>query len=228
MNDNDLERRLRSETGPREEGYRAVPLPDAPGPPSRAPKGGRLMQAGLLLATVGAGVLAVAAASALLNPGTPNGGVGQGSASPTPTSVPSTGPVTPTDCQPADVELTAEPWGGAAGSRGTIVTIRLAEGRYPCLFADEPGAQLMMGVAVVVSIDGLQAQTSAMNQGDERSVAVTWSNWCGREITGPLTLALRSGGVAFPVDVPDGANPVPPCNGENAPSVLNVSLLTVR
>ncbi len=224
MNDHDLERRLRSETGPREDGYRAVPLPDDPGSQSGAPRRSRMLQAGLVLATVGAGVLAVAAANALLTPGTPNSGVGQGTATPTP--VPSTGPVTPTACQPADLVLTAEPWGGAAGSRGTVVTIRLADGRYPCFFADEPGAQLMTGDEVVVAIDGLNARSSAFNQGDQRTVAVSWSNWCGREITGPVTLALRSGGVAFPVDVPEGADPVPPCNGETRQSVLNVSVLT--
>ena len=107
-----------------------------------------------------------------------------------------------------------------------MVTIRLADGRYPCFFADEPGAQLMTGAELVISIEGLNAPTSVINQGDERTVAVTWSNWCGREITDPLTLALRSGGVAFPVYVPDGVDPVPPCNGENTPSDLNVNVLS--
>jgi hypothetical protein len=103
--------------------------------------------------------------------------------------------------------------------------VRLADGGTTCLFANEPGAQLATDSDVLVSIDGMNAQTSPMDSGQERSFAVTWSNWCGSEITEPVTLSLRSGDVAFPVTVPDGADPVPPCNGENAPSTLEVTVV---
>ena len=120
MSDNDLERRLRSESGPREQGYAPSPLPEAPDAAAGAPRRGGMMRGALVLGTVAAGVLAVLAASALMSPGAPNGGVGAGETS-TPRATAS--PPEPAACQPIDLEMVAEPWGGAAGSRGTVVTI---------------------------------------------------------------------------------------------------------
>jgi hypothetical protein len=224
MNDNDLERRLRSETGPREGGYRAVPLPDAPDSPARASKGGRLMQAGLVLATVGAGVVAVLAASALMSPDAPNGGVGAGGTS-TPQATAT--PREPAACQPADLGLTAEPWGGAAGSRGTVVTISLADGRYACYLQRHIGGEIwdadgkpLVGAYVPAIYDPVP-----VNPNDVFTVGVSWSNWCGDDVAEPVALRLSSDRAAFPVEVPDGADPVPPCMGENQDSTLNVTEL---
>src|SRR6187402_722919 len=124
MNDNDLERRLRAETGPREQGYAPSQLPETPDAAPGAPRRSHFMRGALVLGTVAAGVLAVLAASALMSPGAPNGGVGAGGTS---TSEATASPREPAACQPMDLELTAEPWGGAAGSRGTVVTISLAD-----------------------------------------------------------------------------------------------------
>jgi hypothetical protein len=222
MNDNDLERRLRAESGPREQGYNASQLPASQSIEHGARRS-RPMRGIALAGAVAAGVLVVAASASLFGGNPRDSGVGSGGETSTP--VPSATQSSPVACQPADVALTAEPWGGAAGSRGTIVTVRLADGGTTCLFANEPGAQLATESDVLVSIDGMNAQTSPMDSGQERSFAVTWSNWCGSEITEPVTLSLRSGDVAFPVTVPDGADPVPPCNGENAPSTLEVTVV---
>ena len=226
MNDNDLERRLRSESGPREEGYRAVPLPDAPGEQPGRPHPNRLLRAGLVIATVGAGVLAVAAASALLTPGQPNQGVGEG-ATLTPSPSPSASPSAPADCQPVDLALTAEPWGGAAGSRGTVVTVSLADGRYPCIVQRNVAATIRDadGTALVSAVVDMIYDPVVLDPGDEYTVGVAWSNWCDGSAAEPVTLVLSSGAVEFPLDVPAGADPVPPCMGENAESTLSVTQL---
>ena len=223
MSNDDLERRLRTESGPREQGYAPTPLPDAPGalPPARRPR--RAMQGALVLATVGAGVLAVAAVSALMSPGAPGGGVGEGG-DPTVTPVATTSPRLPTDCQPADLELTAEPWGGAAGSRGTVVTIGLADGRYPCIvqrhiggaIADANGETLVAAVVPLIYDPVLIEPDSAF------TVGVSWTNWCGAEVARPVSLTLGFS-PPLPVEVPAGTDPVPPCMGENAESALNVT-----
>lgn len=224
MNDHDLERRLRSETGPREDGYRAVPLPEDPGSKAGAPRRSRMLQAGLVLATVGTGVLAIAAASALLMPGTPNGGVGS-ETTPTPDASASTAAATA--CHAEDVELSAEPWGGAAGSRGTVVTIRLASGRSPCLLSPEPAGQ--MTDANGVSLAGSQVEpvepSVLLGATDAPTVGVAWSNYCGEDVAEPVRLDIVSYVYVLPVDVPGTLNPLPPCNGPGAPSVVSTTEL---
>ena len=225
MNDNDLERRLRAESGPREQGYLAVPLPEAFGSLPAAPRRGRAKRGVLVVGAVAAGVLAVAAVSALMTPGTQND-VGAGGDE-TATPVASTSPRQPTDCQAMDVALTAEPWGGAAGSRGTVVTVRLVDGRYPCIVQRHIGASIQdaNGTTLVSAVVPMIYDPVVLNPGDQFSVGVAWSNWCDGTVAEPVSLALASGGEEFPVDVPGGTDPVPPCLGEDMPSDLTVTRL---
>jgi hypothetical protein len=175
MNDNELERRLRSETGPREEGYVPAQLPATlegarPSGPSR------LTRMAVLIPAVAAGVGVVAVAGALLS-GTGPGPILSG---PSPTPVSSTPP--PLEpCQPADVAFYADPWGGAAGSRGTVVTISLAEGRYPCVFGPLTSARIEMsgGPTLIDGQSDVQDVLVTLEAGSQWEVAVLWSNWCG-------------------------------------------------
>ena len=222
MNDNDLERRLRAETGPRERGYVPAQLPASPESPPSPSRPTRIVRVAVLVGAVAAGALAVAVASALINGNAPEGGVGVGG---TPTPTASGSPHQPTDCQPVDVALTAEPWGGAAGSRGTVVTVALADGRYPCVIQRHVGATVADadGENLVAAYVRMIYEPVVLSPGERYTVGVTWSNWCGGDVVEPVSLALESGGVGFPVDVPGGADPVPPCLGENAPSALNTT-----
>jgi len=222
MNDNDLERRLRAETGPREQGYAPSQLPETLDAAPGAPRRSHFMRGALVLGTVAAGVLAVLAASALMSPGAPNGGVGAGGTS---TSEATASPREPAACQPMDLELTAEPWGGAAGSRGTVVTISLADGRYACYLQRHIGGEIwdadgkpLVGAYVPAIHDPVP-----VNPHDVFIVGVSWSNWCGDDVAEPVALRLSSDRAEFPVEVPDGADPVPPCMGENQNSTLNVT-----
>ncbi len=221
MNDNDLERRLRAESGPREEGYLPSQLPATlDSGTDRRPS--RAMRLAVLVPAVVAGVAVVAVAAALINGSGPDG-VGAG---PTPTAMPSPTQHEPAVCQPNDVEFTAEPWGGAAGSRGTVVTVGLADGRYPCLFAALPGARIeAQGATLVESEARGTSPTNVLEDGTSAEFSVTWSNWCG-EPSDSTNLVVVSGGIDFPVAVPNGIGAMPPCMGENSPSTLSVTDLS--
>jgi Protein of unknown function (DUF4232) len=221
MSDNDLERRLRAESGPREQGYVESELPASFEPQARP---SRLMRTAILTGAVSAGVLAVVVGSAILaGGGVPDNGAGA-VATPTPTYGASN--PEPVACQPMDVVLSAEPWGGAAGSRGTVITVTLADGRYPCTLQRYSSARITDADGEeLVSAAVPRADDLILRAGDVLSMGVAWSNWCGPEVVGPVSLALVSGGVDFEVDVPGGAAPIPPCLGENAPSGLSVTEL---
>ena len=230
MKSEDLERELRSQSGPREAGYTPAPLPmtldDAPGSEARPYRLGR---AGLFVGVGVAGALAVAVIAGILSG--PGSSPDVGSGSTTPTLDAST--QAPGDCAPMDVMLTAEPWGGAAGSRGTTVTVTLGSGRYDCILAPVTGAQITGGGSVGVSVGSEIASEADLGPSvplDEDSayiVGVAWSNWCGTSVSEPVTLALSFYGWPAPVPVAvasGGIDPVPPCSGggETNLSVTNL------
>lgn len=222
MNNDDLERQLRSQRGPREDGYLPTNLPaslerERPGSAQRSP----LVRIGAFVGVAAAAALAVAMIGGVFSGGTP--GVGSGTSDdPSPSQV-----ATAAACGPADVTLTGEAWGGAAGSRGTTVTVALANGRYDCALSPVVGARITdaSGLALVSSSapDGAFLPVP-LTAGASYTVGVAWSNWCGA-VTEPVTLALRFGGWAVPgaVTIPSGGtDPVPPCNG-GATSNLSVT-----
>jgi hypothetical protein len=218
-NENELERALRSQRGPREDGYTPAALPMAP---DVNPAGGagpsRLARAGLFVGFGVAGALAVAAVAAILaGPGS-GPDVGSGSSTEPSESVAQSAPA----CGPADVTLTGEPWGGAAGSRGTTVTVTLASGRYDCTLAPVSGAQITGAGSVGVTVGSAFASEAdlgpsvALTADAAYTVGVAWSNWCGTSVSEPVTLALSFHGWPEPRPVAvasGGIDPVPPCSG---------------
>ena len=236
MKDNNLEHRLRSEIGPREQGYVASRLPDALG--GRPPTGASRQQVAVILSAVAAGILVVAAGSMVLSRGN---GQNSGAILPDAFASPSGTPA-PEACQPNEVFLIAEPWGAAAGSRGTTVYIGYRGAPNPSRFqcdlplgiggevvdalgnvllskAPVPGAptvELMTARAVPLGV--------AWDGGYDLGVA--WSNWCSDEPAAPLRLNLLVPGWTAPVEVPvpaGGADPVPPCLGAGQPSNLSLT-----
>ncbi|MEP7040222.1 MAG: hypothetical protein ABI864_01470 [Chloroflexota bacterium] len=233
MNDNDLERELRSQFGPREQGYRPAALPAEPGAPSHRPGVPPMLRGGLFAAVAAAAVLAVVIVSGGLDG---RFGVGGDVSTPSPTdaktqaATPSVAPSSaaePAACRPEDVVLTAEPWGGAAGSRGTSVTLALADGAPAChptntafgRILDATGAMLVESIPEATDLPLLTLQPGAKYQ-----VGVAWSNWCGAHPVG-IRLELRLGNwsdwVAVQPHLPGtgGPDPVPPCIGDGGTSL---------
>jgi hypothetical protein len=225
MNENDLERRLRNERGPREEGYVAAQLPADLGRDGGQRGKSSLRRAALIAPAAVAGVLAVALVSAALSGWAPFA-VGD-LPSTMPSATASASGVA--DCAATDLDLSAEPWGAAAGSRGTVVTIALASGHEPCLIQRHVLAAIADADGnILVSADVAPVNDLVELKPDDRfMVGVSWSNWCSGAIAEPvaLELALASGLPVVEVSVPAGADPVPPCLGENQPSALSVTEL---
>lgn len=226
----DLERQLRSQRGPREEGYAPSGLP-ATLDPARASASGpsRLIRVGTLVGVAVAGALAVVVAVVALSGSSPDIG---GTSSPAPSasgpsaSAPTASPGVGT-CDSSDVTFTSEPWGGAAGSRGTTVTITLDPGQPACSLATLVKAQIedANGTALVSGASMEQGGSVSLEPGGTFAIGIAWSNWCGSDPAAPLTLTLQLDGwpAWVPVSVPTGGgSPVPPCLG-GAGSSLSVT-----
>ncbi len=222
MNDEDLERRLRSQHGPRENGYSPTRLPRTLEDASVGNRGpSRRWRAGMFVGVAAAGALAVAAVAVILS-GTGPGIGNTGSSSPA-----ASGQGT---CAIADVALTAEPWGGAAGSRGTVVTITLAAGRNACSLPSAVQSAQIADAQGKVLVNGKSAPATGsvlLKSNSSFEIGVAWSNWCGSDVAQPVTLSVALDGWASPepVAVPgSGVSAVPPCNG-TGPSALSVTEL---
>ena len=184
----------------------------------------------MLVAAGLAGALAVAVAAGVFSG--PEPGVGaNGSTSPSAeASTPAAGGG---PCGSQDVSLTGEPWGGAAGSRGTVVTVALASGREACQLGKGLAAEITdaNGSVLVTSGPSAAGGPVALGPGDTFTIGISWSNWCAAAPAARVSLALKmSGWDSFAtVDVASGGlDPVPPCMGSAEPTVLSWSGLEAQ
>jgi hypothetical protein len=232
MNDQELERELRSQSSPREAGYTPTPLPmtldEAPGSsrgPSRLPRAVMLVGAGV------AGALAVAIAAGVFSGSDPGVGATESTspsaeASTSPSAVASTPASGSGACGPQDVTLTAEPWGGAAGSRGTVVTVTLVGGHEACRLGKGLAAEMVdaNGSVLVTTAAAEPGGPVSLEPGASFTVGITWSNWCGAAPAAPVTLTLKMSGWESFMAVPfatGGLDQIPPCMGSTEPTVLS-------
>ena len=222
MNDNDLERQLRTQAGPREEGYVPARLPMSPDEaPLRRPSA--VMRAAVLVPAVAAGVLTVAIGAALLSRPSPSS-VGAGSETPSPIASEVKGA-----CVPGGLGATAEDWGGAAGSRGTIVRIGTLQRGGDCLI-DEPFTVTLRTASGVTLVEGTSPSGSngmkIGQMGGDAQVGVSWSNWCGDPIDGDIVIVFRFRRAGELAVAPGGAAiATPPCNGQEDPPTVSVTKL---
>lgn len=233
MNDQDLERDLRTQRGPREDGYAPMRLPTTREEALVASRGpSRLPRAVMLVGASLAGALAVAIGAGVFSGAGPGvGATGSASPSADATTLPSAAASTPASgsggCGPQDVSLVAEPWGGAAGSRGTVVTITLAGGHGACTLNKALAAEMVdaNGSVLVTSPAVEPGGPVSLEPGASFTVGITWSNWCDAAPTEPKLALMMSGWESFvTVPVPNGgADPVPPCMGSTEPTVLSWS-----
>ena len=222
MGHDDLERRLRTERGPREAGYAPADLPATIEQRERPRRAASVMRFGLLAGAAVAALLAVAVVSGLGRGG--SGGVGSGSASATP-SASGTTPSDGSACAAADLHLAAEPWGGAAGSRGTVVTVTLVGGVASCEMTDLQGRMVdATGARLVISPQRFMVPAQ-LDMGASYTIGVAWSNWCDAAPSAPVGLQVTFDGATWlPVPAAGGADPVPPCIGSD-PTSLSVTAL---
>jgi hypothetical protein len=135
-------------------------------------------------------------------------------------------------CDRSDVTFTAEAWGGAAGSRGTVVSIALAQGRAACTLPASVAVQIQdANGTVLVGMESVVAGGPALLEpGATYAGGAAWSNWCRSDPAVPVTVAVKLGDwpAWAPVNVPvNGLSPVPPCSG-TGPSTLSLSRFELR
>ncbi|HEX3220145.1 MAG TPA: hypothetical protein VHU77_09010 [Candidatus Limnocylindria bacterium] len=219
MNDNDLERQLRSQAGPREQGYVPARLPASPDEaPSR--RTSLMLRAAVLVPAVAAGVVAVAVAGALLN-GQPGPGLGSEASPSAPDPTASESAIR--HCTAADLEWWSDPWTGAAGSRGTTLLLRGIASLDACRIDGSLSFYLSDNQGTTLAVGATAPTDTRVRGGAAYEIGLAWSNWCGAAVQ-PLRLSVTLPGdkheMLFPP--PDGTEiPVPPCNGPSLPSHLS-------
>jgi hypothetical protein len=224
VNEDHIERELR-QRGPRE---RMATLPPVPADLAAArAELTRLDRGRALRGALGAGLGVLAAAAVVVAIAVAASGprnvpqVGDG-----PSAQPSASAGTG-ECQASSLEANAEPWGAAAGSRGTMVHVTNA-GSATCTVRGRPGATISAASGTVVSTDGGTdpgMRALELEPGQTALTSVVWGNWCGRDLSrGELSLTLEVGGDSLPV-TPDATTPdilVPPCMGSDPTSLSTI------
>ena len=231
MKNDRIERALRS-PGPREQGYQPSALPLTAADARRGPAHrSRLTLAGAF--QVGAWAVATGLVIAfLLSRGAtppvgnsvPVPGTTPATASPTPTPSASPGPLA--GCRAGDFAWSSDPWGGAAGSRGTNVLLRTVDSAPTCEIRGKAKVVIRDGNGrALISTSGGGNSTLSVKAGALLEIGISWSNWCGADPARPLSASLRLPGDAteVPLAAPPGVDGTPPCNGPGQPSSLSVT-----
>lgn len=187
--------------------------------PARRARSPRL---GLLVA------LASAFVTACGNPVTPSPSE---PASPSPSVTASASPAPPSAsavaaCVATDVVATGGPWGGAAGSRGSDVTVE-NRGSAPCLLPAGPTVALVdqAGAAILTSSPTLAGAGPELPAGGSIGFSLLLGNWCDDAVSLPLRLrlALASDGIDINDLVVATLDDLPPCNGPGQPATLSTT-----
>ncbi|MDP9269901.1 MAG: DUF4232 domain-containing protein [Chloroflexota bacterium] len=235
MNDHDrLERSLRT-PGPRERGYRHEPLPLSLADARRQRGAARPALRWALIGAVAASAAVVTLAVTLGLPREPVGSSagnssaasssveGTSSATPAPTSNPAA------PCLASNLAISADPWGGAAGSRGTSPLFRTVDSAGPCTLQGSPEAEVVdaAGKVLVSSAASNAGSPVQLGAGHVAELIIVWHNWCpNTEQPMAVTLVLHLQGASIELkatDVEGGSTiTAPPCNGAGQPSTLSV------
>jgi hypothetical protein len=207
--------------------------------------GAGLLAAGLVLAiawlgqrpTTGVGATgpsSTPAASAVAIAPTPSASLNAGAsheaaptASPSPKKDPTPKPTaTPMpDCTPSDLSARIVSWEGAAGSRIATVDLTVA-GPAPCRLATLNPVRLIDGTGRILAGPAQPGggSTLTVQPGEKLSTLVDASNVCGAPPAPPVTLEFEIQAShwlrANPVSPTDAT--VPPCNGPNQPSEIQM------
>jgi hypothetical protein len=225
-----LDHRLRTDPMPDEPRYLARPLPATVAEAravlerrrSASPPAWLALAAVATVAVIVVALVVIPASLPTRNPS------GEGS-DPTPvvdTASPTSAPTPPADttCASGNLVFRPEAWGGAAGSRGTSLTILLVDGAAPCDLSTTVSARILDGSGTVL-VSGVSEPGGVvrLEPGAQYAVGIAWSNWCDPEPQPALRWDVRFGDGEW-IDVIEEASierpgidpsvPVPPCMGE--------------
>jgi hypothetical protein len=219
--DRDRVQRALREPGPREAGYSPIGLP-ATAEDARARLSGRSRWLASFgpLGGLAAAVAAGAVIAILVGRGiTPAPGSGGPAASPSATP----SPAAVAACRAGDLAWSSDPWGGAPGSRGTIVVARGVATLQGCEIRGTATLTLRDANDALLVTGHTALNDVRLTAGMQFEVGVTWSNWCAVEPAQPISLQLTLPGDATPVPlIPanDHGLTFQTCNGPGQPSTL--------
>jgi hypothetical protein len=229
-----LEHRLRTEPMPDEPHYLARPLPATVAEARAVLERRRSGSPAAWLALAAAATVAVIVVALVVIPASlpDRNPSGEGSDptpavdTPSPTSAPASAPTAPADttCAAGNLVFRPEAWGGAAGSRGTSLSILLVDGAAPCDLSTTVSARILDGSGTVL-VSGVSEAGAVvrLEPGASYAVGIAWSNWCDPEPQPALRWDVRFGDGEW-IDVIEEASierpridpsvPGPPCMGE--------------
>jgi hypothetical protein len=129
-------------------------------------------------------------------------------------------------CSGNDLTVAATAWGGAAGSRGTDVTVQ-SKADAACELPASPAiVALDAGGAVVAQGKvGSVGIGPALQPGASLKFSLEFSNWCKENVQLPLHFALLlvSGSTQIDQLAITSADELPPCNGPGLPVTLSTT-----
>jgi hypothetical protein len=129
-------------------------------------------------------------------------------------------------CTSADVRAMGGPWGAAAGSRGTDISVENVGSSW-CLLPASPGVALVgaAGSTLLASSPVPDGSGRTIGPGETIGFSLVFSNWCDQAVGLPLhfRLALASGEIEIADLAVTSADELAPCNGPGQPAVLSAT-----
>jgi hypothetical protein len=128
-------------------------------------------------------------------------------------------------CASTDVRATGGPWGGAAGSRGSDITVE-NQGPAACLLPAGPAIALVDNTGTVLLTTPAQAGSGpSVSPGGSTGFSLLFGNWCAQGLYLPLHFRLALAGDAVDIGnlAVSSADELPPCNGPGQPATLSAT-----
>jgi hypothetical protein len=145
------------------------------------------------------------------------------SASPSVTASPSAAEAA---CTGTDLTVTGGPWGGAAGSRGSDITVQ-NQAASPCLLPAGPTVAMIdpSGVVLLANTPPQGGTGPSLAPGGALGFSLLIGNWCDQGISLPahFSLALASGTVDIANLAVQSLDDLPPCNGPGQPASISTT-----
>ena len=122
--------------------------------------------------------------------------------------------------------MTGGPWGGAAGSRGTDVTVE-SKSVSACQLPASPAVVALDAGGAVVAQGKFGAVGSGpeLQPGGHEKFSLEFSNWCNQNVRLPMHFALRlaTGSTEIAQAAITSVDELPPCNGPGQPVSLSTT-----
>ena len=125
----------------------------------------------------------------------------------------------------ADIQATGGAWGGAAGSRGSDITLE-NHGPAACLLPAGPTIALLdQGGTVLLTTPARAGSGPSLAPNGQIGFSLVLGNWCDQSVALPLHFRLALAGDAVDIGslLISTTDELPPCNGPGQPADLSTT-----